>query len=152
MNANYIADAFDHDLMLSCLSNIHNGKATKIPKYDFKTNAREEESQIVPPADVILLEGILIFYHPDVRELFDMKLFVDTDADTRLARRGACLAILTCMPTWSAAARSIRMNYREIFHSFQSYATLRIAGVTWNTSSSSTPLWSSLPLRSSVFQ
>ena len=40
------------------------------------------------PSDVVLLEGILVFYNKEVRDLFDMKLFVDTDADTRLARRG----------------------------------------------------------------
>ena len=40
------------------------------------------------PADVVLLEGILVFYFPEIRELFHMKLFVDTDSDTRLARRG----------------------------------------------------------------
>jgi len=46
----------------------------------------------VYPADVILFEGILVFYFKDIRELFDMKLFVDTDADTRLSRRGAPLS------------------------------------------------------------
>jgi uridine kinase len=40
------------------------------------------------PADVVLFEGILVFYFPEIRELFHMKLFVDTDSDTRLARRG----------------------------------------------------------------
>lgn len=40
------------------------------------------------PADVVLFEGILVFYFPEVRKLFHMKLFVDTDSDTRLARRG----------------------------------------------------------------
>lgn len=42
------------------------------------------------PADVVLFEGILAFYSQEVRDLFHMKLFVDTDADTRLSRRGAC--------------------------------------------------------------
>ena len=42
----------------------------------------------IHPSDVVLLEGILVFYHKDVMDMFDMKLFVDTDADTRLARRG----------------------------------------------------------------
>ena len=42
----------------------------------------------INPSDVVLIEGILVFYHKDIREMFDMKLFVDTDADTRLARRG----------------------------------------------------------------
>merc|ERR1719356_2051562 len=47
----------------------------------------QEMFRLVYPSDVVLLEGILVFYYKEVRDLFDMKLFVDTDADTRLARR-----------------------------------------------------------------
>ncbi len=50
---------------------------------------RLKETTPVYGVDVILLEGILVFYHPELRSLFDMRIFVDTDADTRLARRGA---------------------------------------------------------------
>ena len=49
-----------------------------------KTN----EQQVIHPSDVILFEGILVFYFKSIRDLFNMKLFVDTDADTRLSRRG----------------------------------------------------------------
>lgn len=81
-------DAFDIPLMESCLHDIHEGRPTKIPVYDFKTNARvPDEFTTVYAADVVLFEGILTFYYPKVRDFFDMKLFVDTDADTRLARR-----------------------------------------------------------------
>jgi len=81
-------DAFDHKLMLKCLSDIRSGKSTHVPVYDFKTNSRiEGKFDTILAADVVLLEGILVFYHKEVRDLFDMKLFVDTDADTRLARR-----------------------------------------------------------------
>ena len=48
---------------------------------------------MISPSDVVLLEGILVFYNSDIRDMFDMKLFVDTDADTRLARRGKGLFI-----------------------------------------------------------
>jgi uridine kinase len=48
----------------------------------------KNEFIVINPSDVVLIEGILVFYHSDIREMFDMKLFVDTDADTRLARRG----------------------------------------------------------------
>ena len=75
--------------MLSCLGDIRAGRPTKVPVYDFKTNSRKvAEYTNIYPSDVVLLEGILVFYHKDIREMFDMKLFVDTDADTRLARRG----------------------------------------------------------------
>ena len=50
-------------------------------------SGRLPETRKVYPADVVLCEGILVFYQPEVRSLFDMKLFVDTDADTRLSRR-----------------------------------------------------------------
>lgn len=89
-------DAFDHDLMLSCLSDIRSGKSTKIPLYDYKTNSRvKDKYTTIHPSDVVLLEGILVFYHKDVMDMFDMKLFVDTDADTRLARRGKYLIALS---------------------------------------------------------
>lgn len=55
---------------------------------------REEKGHTVYPADVVLFEGILVFYFKKIREMFTMKLFVDTDPDTRLARRGEPFTIL----------------------------------------------------------
>ena len=76
-------------MMISCLKDIHEGKTTKVPVYDFVSNSRKAgQYTVIHPSDVVLVEGILVFYHKDVRDMFDMKLFVDTDADTRLARRG----------------------------------------------------------------
>lgn len=49
---------------------------------------RKEETMTLYPADVVLFEGILMFYSQEIRDFFHMKLFVDTDADTRLSRRG----------------------------------------------------------------
>lgn len=49
---------------------------------------RGEETRVVSAADVVLFEGILVLYDPEIRSLMNMKLFVDTDGDTRLARRG----------------------------------------------------------------
>ncbi|KAK2171671.1 hypothetical protein NP493_1043g00005 [Ridgeia piscesae] len=80
--------AVDDELILRTLSDLKCGKAVKIPEYDFVTHSRKPDAwRTVYPADVILFEGILVFYFKDIRELFDMKLFVDTDADTRLSRR-----------------------------------------------------------------
>ena len=96
-------DAFDIDLMESVLQvrhikfpecnalpvfqDIMTGKPTKIPVYDFKTNARVPgEFTLIYPSDVVIVEGIMVFYFPGIREKFNLKLFVDTDADTRLAR------------------------------------------------------------------
>uniref|UniRef100_A0A673B3S0 Uridine-cytidine kinase n=1 Tax=Sphaeramia orbicularis TaxID=375764 RepID=A0A673B3S0_9TELE len=80
-------DAFDNDLIISTLWDIKEGKTVQIPVYDFVTHSRKEETVTVYPADVVLFEGILMFYSQQIRDLFQMKLFVDTDADTRLSRR-----------------------------------------------------------------
>uniref|UniRef100_A0A8C4S2Y4 uridine/cytidine kinase n=1 Tax=Erpetoichthys calabaricus TaxID=27687 RepID=A0A8C4S2Y4_ERPCA len=79
--------AFDNELILKTLREIMEGKTVQIPVYDFVTHSRKEESVTVYPADVVLFEGILMFYSQEIRDLFQMKLFVDTDADTRLSRR-----------------------------------------------------------------
>ncbi|TDH08286.1 hypothetical protein EPR50_G00096050 [Perca flavescens] len=80
-------DAFDNDLIIATLWNIKEGKTVHIPVYDFVSHSRKEETVTVYPADVVLFEGILMFYSQEIRDLFQMKLFVDTDADTRLSRR-----------------------------------------------------------------
>ncbi|KAJ6661394.1 hypothetical protein lerEdw1_015022 [Lerista edwardsae] len=80
-------DAFDNELIVNTLREITAGKTVQIPVYDFVSHSRKEETVTVYPADVVLFEGILAFYNQEVRDLFQMKLFVDTDADTRLSRR-----------------------------------------------------------------
>ncbi|CAB1449564.1 unnamed protein product [Pleuronectes platessa] len=80
-------DAFDNDLIITTLWDIKEGKTVHIPVYDFVSHSRKEETVKVYPADVVLFEGILMFYSQEIRDLFQMKLFVDTDADTRLSRR-----------------------------------------------------------------
>ncbi|XP_063229851.1 uridine-cytidine kinase isoform X2 [Bacillus rossius redtenbacheri] len=81
-------DAFDNELLLRILKDILIGKKCEIPVYDYVTSSRvQNQFTSIYPADVVLIEGILVFYFPEIRELFHMKLFVDTDSDTRLARR-----------------------------------------------------------------
>ncbi|XP_013880132.1 uridine-cytidine kinase 2-A [Austrofundulus limnaeus] len=80
-------DAFDNELIISTLWDIRRGRTVHIPVYDFVTHSRSEATVPVYPADVVLFEGILMFYCLEIRDLFQMKLFVDTDADTRLSRR-----------------------------------------------------------------
>ena len=81
-------DAIDEELVYQTLTDILAGKKVEICSYDFVSNSLSEDKKItIFPADVILFEGILTFYFPKVRDLFHMKLFVDTDSDTRLARR-----------------------------------------------------------------
>lgn len=80
-------DAFDNDLMKSTLRDIMEGKPVEVPTYDFVTHSRLPETMTVYPADVVLFEGILAFYTQDIRDMFHLKLFVDTDSDVRLSRR-----------------------------------------------------------------
>ncbi|XP_055697426.1 uridine-cytidine kinase isoform X1 [Phlebotomus papatasi] len=81
-------DAFNEDLMLKTLQDILAGKKVEIPSYDYRSNSLRPERLItIYPVDVVMFEGILTFYFPEIRDLFHMKLFVDTDSDTRLARR-----------------------------------------------------------------
>ncbi|VDK72879.1 unnamed protein product [Litomosoides sigmodontis] len=80
-------DAIEYSLMISILQKMKKGESVTIPKYDFCTNSRSKDCDVIESADVIIVEGILILYDQELRDLFDMKLFVDTDSDDRLARR-----------------------------------------------------------------
>ncbi|CAA2976245.1 uridine kinase 5 [Olea europaea subsp. europaea] len=80
-------DAFDTELLLSCMETLSNGRAVSIPNYDFKRHQKIDHSRMVNPADVIILEGILVLHDSRVRDLMNMKIFVDTDSDVRLSRR-----------------------------------------------------------------
>ncbi|CAL9110403.1 unnamed protein product [Musa acuminata var. zebrina] len=80
-------DAFDTENLLCCMEKLRHGQAVDIPNYDFRTNKSKLPPRKVNSSDVIILEGILIFYDIRIRELMNMKIFVDTDADVRLARR-----------------------------------------------------------------
>ncbi|KAJ8977653.1 hypothetical protein NQ317_002455, partial [Molorchus minor] len=81
-------DAFNEELIYDTLIDILAGKMVQIPMYDYRHHSvRKDEILTIYPADVVLFEGILVFYFPEVRKLFHMKLFVDTDSDIRLARR-----------------------------------------------------------------
>ncbi|MCP9263091.1 putative uridine-cytidine kinase [Dirofilaria immitis] len=82
-----LLDAVEYALMISVLHKMKKGESVIVPKYDFYTNSRSKDSDVIESADVIIVEGILILYDQELRNLFDMKLFVDADSDDRLARR-----------------------------------------------------------------
>jgi uridine kinase len=66
---------------------LRDGQSIDLPVYDFKTHTRTAQSIRTEPKPVVIVEGILIFMEPELRELFDIKVFVDTDADIRFIRR-----------------------------------------------------------------
>ena len=80
-------EAFDTDLMVSQLARLRRGEAIDCPVYDFTVHNRSDEILRIVPKQVIIVEGILIFADPRLRELMDIRIYVDTDADIRLCRR-----------------------------------------------------------------
>ena len=75
------------EVLISHIEQLKNWHSIDVPVYDFSTDSRTEETFKVNPRGVVIVEGILIFVDPVLRSLFDVKLFVDTDADVRLIRR-----------------------------------------------------------------
>lgn len=80
-------DSFDTDLFIEHIKALKNGQAIDKPIYDYEIHNRKKETKRVLPKDIIIVEGLLIFYDKTVRDLLDIKVYVDTDADIRLIRR-----------------------------------------------------------------
>ena len=80
-------DAFDLDLLVDHLGRLAAGERIEKPVYDFVAHLRAAETQVVHPAEVVVVDGILLFVDERVRDLCDVKVFVDADADIRLIRR-----------------------------------------------------------------
>ncbi len=79
--------ALETDLMVEHLDRLRQGFAIDCPVYDFTVHNRSGEVVRIEPSRIIIVEGILIFENPDLRDLMDIRIFVDTDADIRLCRR-----------------------------------------------------------------
>ena len=80
-------NAFDTSLLCEHIRRLKSGEDIESPVYDYTVHNRAKETRTVHASPVILLEGILIFENKELRELLDMKIFVDTDADVRIVRR-----------------------------------------------------------------
>jgi uridine kinase len=80
-------DTFDIDLLVAHLGELGRGEAIDKPVYDFTTHTRSARIERVPPADVVVVDGILLFVDERVRDLCDVKVYVDAEADIRLVRR-----------------------------------------------------------------
>ena len=79
--------AFDTDLLIEHLQALKRGESIQCPVYSYTDPNRTDQTVTVHPAKVIIVEGILIFQNPVLRDMFDIKLFVETDADERILRR-----------------------------------------------------------------
>ncbi len=80
-------DAFDWPLLRDQLRSLLDGQAVDVPEYDFAAHNRADSFVKVAPARVVCVEGILVLYEAELRSLFDLRVYVDTDADVRFIRR-----------------------------------------------------------------
>ena len=100
--------SFDTDLMIEDVKKLKDGKEIDMPVYDYTIHNRSDETIHVVPKKVIILEGILILESQALRDLMDIKVFVDTDADERLMRR-----IIRDMSERARSIESILTQYRD---------------------------------------
>lgn len=80
-------DSIDTDFLVSNVHDLMEGKSIQKPLYDFVEHTRSKETEICYPCDVLILEGLFVLQDPKIRELLDIKVFVDTEADIRFIRR-----------------------------------------------------------------
>jgi uridine kinase len=80
-------DSLETSLLVKHIKRLLKGKPVRVPVYDFTTHRRTDETVLVEPSPIILVDGILIFTKRRLRELMDIKVYVDTDADVRFIRR-----------------------------------------------------------------
>lgn len=80
-------DALDHDLLIQHLQSLQNGESVNIPKYDFTKHTRMHETRYIQKHRILVLEGILLFVDPILRDLMDIRIFMDTPLDICLLRR-----------------------------------------------------------------
>lgn len=79
--------ALENELLVADLGRLRAGRAVECPQYDFATHTRRPTTRRVEPARIVVVEGILLFAVPELRDVFDLRVFVDTDDDIRLMRR-----------------------------------------------------------------
>ena len=101
-------NAFDFNFMYQQLISLKNNCTIEIPIYEYKTHTRKDEFKKISTQKIILIEGILTFYDKRVRDILDMKIFVDTDEKARIERR------------IKRDIRSRKRTYESIMHQFQS--------------------------------
>lgn len=80
-------DAIEHELMIAQLNDLRNGIPVDVPQYDYSQHNRSSQTIRLEPSTVLILEGILILHRPEVRQLLDLKIFVDVSLDICLSRR-----------------------------------------------------------------
>ena len=111
-------DAFDTDLMIADLKALKRGETIHCPVYDYAIHNRTDETVEIQPTKVVIVEGILIFQSKELRDLLDIKIFVETDADVRILRRALrdveeCGGRVPCAPCRCNTPRPPRRRGRS---------------------------------------
>lgn len=143
--------AFDTELLRTHLTDLRNGEAIDRPTYDFASHTRRTETVRLSPASVIVLDGILSLHWPEVRDLLDLKIFVDVSDDVRFIRRlrrdinergrtveGVITQYLSSVKTMHDAFVAPQRNVADIIVSWEDYndrAVAMLAGMvrTWSS-------------------
>ncbi|MHC4439729.1 MAG: uridine kinase [Planctomycetota bacterium] len=124
-------DAFDHDLLAEHLQRLLNGETVSHPIYDYKLHTRSKETRTVGPADLIILEGILIFNNAQLRELMDYRVFIDTPPDIcfiRRLKRDIEERGRTADSVIRQYTETVRPMYLEFIEPSKQYADILISG------------------------
>lgn len=112
-------DSLETDLLVAHVRALLDGRSAEVPVYDFATHLRTDETISITATEVILVEGILVLAEPRLRDLMDLKLFVDTDPDVRLARRARRdvaergRSIESVLDQWEATVRPMYLEFVE---------------------------------------
>ena len=126
-------DAFDWPLLKDHLSELKAGRSVAVPVYDFKTNRRTNQTQLVGPCKTVLMEGIFALWDAEVRDLFDVKIYLHVDADIRFIRR-LHRDVRERGRTLDSIIRQYYDTVRPMHHEFleptQSYADLSVGEET----------------------
>ena len=119
--------AFDHDLLSQHIHQLRTGQPVATPTYDYVTHNRADETISVSATPVVIVEGILLYHKPELRDLFALKLFVDTPLDICLARRVDRDVIergRTVDSVLSQYQKTVRPMYQEFIEPSKYYADL----------------------------
>lgn len=100
----HLKQHFGDDISVEQLKELKAGKAIRCPVYSYADHQRTSETELIRPSKVVIVEGILIFQDPRLREMLDIKIFVETDADVRILR---CATCATAAARLGASSRSI---------------------------------------------
>jgi uridine kinase len=129
-------DSLETEMMIQHLVDLKAWKSINLPVYDFASHTRIERTVLVEPQPVILVDGILIFYEIELRKLFDVKIFVDTDADIRFIRRlqrDICERGRTAESVMKQYIDTVRPMHMEFVEPSKRYADVIIPEGGFNT-------------------